>query len=531
MVKYWQATLFLFLVHLPLLWIFEGEFTDGVLQTVYFDEPLYVCSDGDAPARYVPPLYPALIWLMAQTGMPPLEAGRLLSLLAYSLTAWVLSVTGMGLAAALGFPCERGTSVLSAQAVGWLTWGAWSLSPMANRWALHAMTDMTFCLLATSSLACYLLASVRGQIPWKQMGHGWIPSRCHLLWGGTLMGILALWTRYQGMALMGAGLLSYLFTLHDTTQSSCAGTTRKSGKDCWHWLVLPGHVLVWGISVLIIRQGLGIHADQFAQRSVYPINYYRDFAMAAFRYLPYAITPPLLLLALYGIYRVARHRGHASVWILAGLFGGLAGLCVQTSFLSFQFRYGLPFLPWLCLLAVLGAAGLKPFFLRRSVEITTLWLLAMTTAVLYFQHETFADIYRISERVPGFHHNGQTVWACEEYNALFKNIKTSVWSGIPVRWLDEQNLEEVKEGDLIIEPSVYPLSPILRGRLRERWKLERIAESESITRPLFPGEVMTIQIDMGHGPVSIRATSQPELLAYRYQPQFYYTHLYRVIQP
>lgn len=267
------------------------------------------------------------------------------------------------------------------------------------------------------------------------------------------------------------------------------------------------------------------------KRSGYDLSLYRDFAMAAFRYLPYATTPPLLLLALYGIYRVSRLRGHAPLWILAGLTAGLVGLCVQTSFLSFQFRYGLPFLPWLCLLAVLGAARLKPFFFRRSVELTGLWLLGMTIAVLFFQHETFADISRISRRVPEFLQAGQQVWACEEYNPTFQNVKTSVWSGYGVRWLDEKTLNEVKEGDLLIDPSVYPLPPLLRKELRAKWRLERIAEAESITRPLFPGEVLNIQIDLGNGPVTIRATSQPELLAYRYQPQFYYTHLYRVVRP
>jgi len=52
-----------------------------------------------------------------------------------------------------------------------------------------------------------------------------------------------------------------------------------------------------------------------------------------------------------------------------------------------------------------------------------------------------------------------------------------------------------------------------------------------VTRPLFPGEVLTIQMDLGNGPITVRSTSQPELLAYRYQPQIYYTHLYRIVKP
>ncbi len=531
MVKYWQASFLLWLVHLPLLWFFEGEFTDGVLQTVYFQKPLYVCAEGTEIAWYVPPLYPGFIWITAQMGIPPLGGGRMISLIAYALTAWILAQTGFALSFGLGFPLNRGEAHLSARGVGWLAGAAWALSPMTNRWALHAMTDMPFCLFATASLSCYLLASVKGQLPWEQNGSGWKPSRIHLIWGGTLLGILSLWTRYQGMALMGAGLLSFVLTTRNGAQTPHEDDSLGRKRCHLHSLVLLGNTLLWIASIFLIRQGLGIHAEQFAQRSVYQLGYYRDFAMAAFRYLPYATTPPLLFLALYGIYRVSRHRGNAAIWILSGLVAGLVGLEVQTSFLSFQFRYGLPFLPWVCLLAVLGAATLKPFFYRRSVELAGLWLLAMTVAVLYFQHETFADIYRVSRRVPEFLQAGQQVWACEEYNPSFQNVKTSVWSGLPVKWLDEQSLREVKEGDLIIDSNVYLLPPTLRQELRVKWRLERVAEAESETRPLFPGEVLIVQMDLGSGPVTIRSTSQPELLAYRYQPQFYYTQLYRVTRP
>lgn len=531
-VKYWQAAFLLFLIHLPLLWFFEGEFTDGVLQTVYFDDPLYVCSEGGGSARYVPPLYPGLIWIFSHFGIPPLLAGRLISLISYSLTTWILAQAGFGLACGLGLPAKKELPIphdnLTAEGIGWMTGAAWAFSPMANRWALHAMTDMTFCLFTTLSLACYLLATVKKTLPWEDQGHSRIPSRSHLFWGGTIAGVLSLWTRYQGMALLGAGLVSW-FLLRRNHHNGGQDKPHGEGETA-----LPGtrslaeHLLLWGLSFLLIRRGLGIHADQFSQRSVYEFSLYRDFAMAAFRYLPYATTPPLLFLALYGIYRVSRCRGNASIWVLAGLTAGVLGLCVQTSFLSFQFRYGLPFLPWLSLLAVLGAVGFNQFITRSLLGVTGIWLLAMTTAVLVYQHETFADIYRISRRVPGFIQTGQQVWACEEYNSLFKNIKTSVWSGISIKWLDQKTLPEMKEGDLVIEPNVYPLPPMLRGELRRKWRLDRIDEAESETCPLFPGEVLIVQMDLGNGPMMIRATSQPELLAYRYQPQIYYTHLYRV---
>ena len=531
-VRYWQASLLLFFIHLPLAWFFEGEFTDGVLQTVYFDDPLYVCSHVVDAARYVPPLYPGLIWILSQFGIPPLLAGRLISLLSYSLTTWVLSQAGFSLAYGLGLPLKQGLagekSHISAKGIGWLAGGAWALSPMANRWALHAMTDMTFCLFSTLSLACYLLATVRKPLPWEGQGHRWIPSRSHLSFGGTLAGILSLWTRYQGMALMGACLLSWFLVLRNQKLTS-QDEKLAAGK----WILpglrdLAGHLFLWGLSLLLIRQGLGIHAGQFSQRSVYELALYRDFAMAAFRYLPYATTPPLLFLALYGMYRVSRCRGNASIWILAGIIAGVAGLCVQTSFLSFQFRYGLPFLPWLCLFAALGVVGLNLLLIRSLYVITGIWMLVMTTAVLLYQHETFADIFRVSRRVPEFIQPGQQVWACEEYNSLFQNVKTSVWSGIPVRWLDQHTLTKVREGDLIIDPNVYPIPPLLREKIREKWKLERIAEAESETIPLLPGEVLIVQMNLGNGPLTIRATSQPELLAYRYQRQIYYTHLYRV---
>jgi hypothetical protein len=486
---YALASLLLFLLHLPLLLVVEGEFTDGVLQAVYFDDPLYVRAEGAPSARYVPPLYPGCLWLAAKAGVPPLTAGRLVSMAAYAVTAFLL--------ARIGHRVGRQSRV----ATGWLTWTFWALSPMANRWSFHAMSDMLFCCLATASLACYLLSSRGGR---EQ-------TRLSCWLAGNVLGCASLWTRFQGLALLGAALASWWM----------------GPRRWWNGLLMAA--AAWGLSMILLKQGFGIHSEQFAERSVYDWALYLSFAKAAFQYLPYAVTPPLLLLAIYGMYAMSRTVGLVQIWIVLGLVAGVIGLVVQTWFLSFQFRYGLPLLPWLCLLAAIGTSRLSARTAKAAAVATCLWLAGMTGAVLVCQHETFADIERASRRVPDLITPGQTLWACEEYNPHYRNVKVSVWSGLRAKWLDESALDQIKPGDLILDSNVYPISPELFQRIREKWKTLNAAEAASETVPLFPGEILLFPVGPPWAQGMARATSQPELMAYKFIRQYYSTTVYRIV--
>jgi hypothetical protein len=286
-------------------------------------------------------------------------------------------------------------------------------------------------------------------------------------------------------------------------------------------------LLVWVASLILLKQGLGIHGGQFSERAVYSWEIYGRFAAAAFQYLPYAVTPPLLLLSLYGMFRIARSSRLGAAWILFGISGGFLALVVQTGFLSFQFRYGLPLLPWLCLLAAVGTVSLP--YPKTATCITALWLTGMTLAIIGFQHETFADIHEASQEIRPHLMEGQSVWACEEYNPQYRNIKTSVWSGMPVRWLDESQVEAVKPGDLLVDSNVYPIPSSLLAQLRSKWKLVSVTDASSRTNPLFPGEILTVPVGSPGNSHFIRATSQPELMAYRYDRQYYSTTLFRVL--
>jgi len=532
---YAAASLVLFFLHLPLLAVVRGEFTDGVLQSAYFDAPLYVRGEGIPPAKYVPPLYPWVVASFSELGIDRLAAGRLVSTASYAICAFFIAL----IAAKIGprlvgregrWAVTEGNASPASGYFGWLAWFFWAFSPMANRWSFHCMSDMLFCCLATISLVCFLSFNLEPE------------GRPVRAWGfGNLIAVAALWTRFQGAALVPVSVLSLLLSrfrrekVPATTMSAEAGNRRAGFPGAGRIVWSTGAVLVWSGSFLFLKWGGSVHGSQFAERAVFPWTVYSNFALAGFRYLPYAVTPPLLLLAAIGVYLGLRAGGRAFVWTFAGLAGALAGLVVHTFFLSFQFRYGLPLLPWICVLGAVGTAWIPPRYRTPAVAVTLIWLIGMSTAVVSQQHETFADIETVCRRIPEIIEPGNRVWGFEEYNwkpdgsIRYGNIKFSVWSGRRVDWLGESNLEEPLPGDLVIESNVYPSRPPGRTqRLRKRTDLAVVAEATSETVPLFPGEILWVSYPTPSGPRMIRGTSDPQLMRFRFRRQFYSTVLYRV---
>ncbi|MCB9783639.1 MAG: hypothetical protein H6751_11810 [Candidatus Omnitrophica bacterium] len=516
-----MATVLLFFIHLPGISLFQGEFTDGVLQTVYFQDPIYVVGEGVPPAKYVPPLFPALISMLANFGLEPLVAGRLISLVYYCGVAIVLGHLGIWLG-------NKSKGPHSPQLLGWAAWAFWALSPVANRWALHSMSDMTFCFFFSLSLLFFLKFSSEGK-----------PGEIRPWALGNLAALCAVWTRYQGYALAGAALLSMGIVFYRASRFPKEGERTGLERCLNHKYILVCLLLIaaWAQTYTLQKQGRTIHEGQFSERAVYDASIYLNFALTGLRYLPYAVTPPLFVLFLVGIGGALRKGGLWSIWTGIGLLGGLAGLAVQTWFLSFQFRYGLPFLPWVCLVGGLGLAILPKKFLIPSVAIALTWLGGFTGAVLYFQHGTFADIEATARDIPDRLEEGDRVWAREEYNFLpdgkvkYGNVKVSVWSGVPVRWLDEESLTELQEGDLIVDPNVTPIPAEFWRRIRTRWKTEAIIEKVSRSVPLTPGEILWVDYPTPQGPRVIRGTSDPNLMRFRYKTQYYSTTVYRLHSP
>jgi len=491
------ASLVLFAVHLPLLLIVRGEFTDGYLQAVYFDPPLYQSSAGAPPARYVPPLYPGLIWCLSSIGLPPLLSGRLLSMVAYAMTGYILGLFARQLS---------GRFQSSPDSIAWSCWAFWAVAPVATRWSYHCMTDMSFCCLAAGSLALLLSANMEGtRNPQK-------------LWVfGNLFAILAFWTRYQGLALFLASAVCLLLM-----------TKKKEGPSPVRILSVFPVILAWCFSFGGLSKGLAIHGQQFTDRSVYGWEVYGTFVLAAFRWFPYAVTPPILILAVLGLLLIARSTGGTRVWFLLGLVGALVGLGLQTWFDSFQFRYGLPLLPWVCLFAAIGLQRLPTTWLKPAMSVSLIWSLAMSLAVIIYQHETFADIGESAAKISELGEDAGEIWACEVYNESYSNIKISAVAGLPVSLLTEERLGEITPGDLIVHPNTYQVPGRRLEKLRERWDLRVVAETTSETIPLFPGEVLSVQMKQPRGIMRILTTRWRDVADKRYTRQYYHTTVYRV---
>lgn len=521
MTRYALATLVLFLVHLPGVFLFRGEFTDGVLQTVYFDEPIYAVGEGVPPAKYVPPLYPALIVILSKSGMDRLEAGRLISLIAYCGTALALAAFARRFGGRL-------SGTFGAEGLGWIAWSFWAASPMANRWAFHSMTDMTFCLFATLSIVAFLRATMNDERD---------PTAQWLL--GNLWALAGVWTRYQGYALLGASALSLVLLIHRASQKADADNPTGLARFLTHRNIVAALLLMaaWTQTIQYQQQGRTVHEGQFAERAVYDFSLYLNFATAGLRYFPDAVGHPLFVLFLIGIWGMLRSGGRGAIWTAAGMLGGVAGLIVQTRFLSFQFRYGLPLLPWVCVFAAIGVNRLPWKWAYPGGGFTLVFLTAYSGAVLYFQHGTFADLEAASRNLAGLVKKDAQVWAREEYNfkpdgsIRYANVKTSVWSGVPVRWLDERSIEELGEGDLILDSNIAPIPPEFWRAIRARWKSEAVIEETAESLPLTPGEILWIRHRTPQGERLIRATSDPELMKHRFRKQYYSTSVHRLSSP
>ena len=374
-----------------------GEYTDGILQLLVLE----------IKAGLYPPLYGMLASAISLLGVDLEQAGRIVSVIAGGLG--VIPVCMM--ARRLG-----GKSSVIFAAV------FYTVSPMIMRWSVRVMTDALFFTLCATALWMMMEA-------WERARAADAKRRADLwLAGAALASVAAALTRYQGALLAPLWLIpAVAFVRYQRTLPLRALAVSLL------WLALPAWMATHGM----------VHSQQFQSRSVGGIiDVFLDYLNVAesFVYIaPYYFGLPVFLFALLGMARMRRIFPHARAFIWLWSLWAVMILVLQAMFQSFQYRYMMPVMPAVLVLAGVGAEEFEHHMIsrgrRRIYSLlmigAIIYLTIFTCAVMVFQRATFGEQREaarfIREEVPP----SVPVFSNEQYGAFTNlgSVKLSYWTG------------------------------------------------------------------------------------------------------
>ena len=456
---------------LILLPLNQAEYTDGILQLTLFK----------TPNRLYPPLFTLLSLVLKPILGDAETAGRLVS--AVSSTLLVIPVFLL---------CRWIFNKRSAFFAGLI----YTVSPVALRWSGHAMTDALFSLLFFASVLFWIRA--------------WQDKKSRPLIWCTVFAILATLTRYQGILLFPP--VAFLVGVRFYKRKSLA------------WKEI-GIQLLWALPVLwAIWYGFR-HPGQFMERAgaspwstfVNMVNLFESFLC----YSPYFLTWPVCFVLLYGLFHLGLKDFKRLVLLCLFLYLLVALLVLQSAFSSFQSRYLLPLLPFVCLFAGWGLSRLHEQW-RNGVGfkilfvVTILYPLLFGLGSLFLQRETFSDLKEAAlyvKKLP----KETMVYSNETYKDIGP-VKMRYWSGREI--LHYSGEMELPSGAVLCLSSSYGgLQGFTQVRqwLEKEYGPERLAYFEASVVPLLP-EVM--QEPFSH--------QNPLALTFRYTPQYFRTEVYRI---
>lgn len=473
-----------FALRLALLPTNHAEYTDGLLQLEALARPVGL----------YPPLYGLLAILPQFLGLSAEYSGRFISALA---SAFIVFPLWSLVRLAGGSPRAAGLA-----AVLLLT------SPLINRWGIRVMTDSLFLLLSTSALTAWCHAWRRLSLPASA------PSGPLLFILGTALAVAATLTRYQGLAL---GLLSLplLLTIFRKLPSPSA---TKAATALLLWLLVPAASLLTGFA----------HSGQFTSRTtphlLSTLAAYWNTAESFVLISPYFFGYPLVALALYQLIRwgvgTFPHPGLAMwlAWIAILLLA-------HSAFQSFQYRYAMPALPLVILLAALALDNLfrqsSPKSRRTAfilTVITVLWLTGQSAAILILQRGTFGDQREAAQWAGANLPPELPLFSNERYGNYteFGSLKMSQWANRPVQILSHPD-------DLPNQRSVVILSNAYGGD-EVMGAFAQALQARFIVRPVFAAERTIIPL---HDDVMVSPQLNQNPLGWvlRYVPQRFRTQV------
>ncbi|NLD61559.1 phospholipid carrier-dependent glycosyltransferase [Candidatus Sumerlaeota bacterium] len=478
------------ILHIPLIGLNRGEFTDGILQLDVW--------------KYCVGLYPPLFGTLAQAigALPfcnPEMAGRFISTLA---------------ASALVFPIWTLSAIITRnKTAGRMALLLLTFSPLLMRWSLHAMTDALFLFLSTSALTCLCCALDRQKAPRKT-------DVC--LAGAVALTAAATLTRYQGIILLLPIAIVYF--------AACARTKTVM------WRAILAALLLTLVPLWIYFNGFA-HSQQFTSRAAPSVGAtilaWRNVAESFIYLSPYYFSLPLVLFAFIGAcaYTYPTERqGRAS--ILLWSFWALLILILQTTFQSFQYRYMLPILP---LVIVLGGAGMTVLIQRihnKKLRIVIFviafaWMLAQMIETVALQYQSFGDqkqaMQWVKENIPA-----QTPVFGNERYGQYSDIGCPKWK----HWSNREILPcWTPDMAASIQPgAVIALSDAYGGDMSTQAIKDTITNRGLTLKQLVVFRVSVVPIfdDVMKNPAF---NQNPLLWVMRYTPQVFYTRVYAIIPP
>ncbi len=374
-----------------------GEYTDGILQLLVLE----------IKAGLYPPLYGILASAISVLGVDLEQSGRIVSVIAGGLG--VIPVCMM--ARRLG-----GKSSVIFAAV------FYTISPMIMRWSVRVMTDALFFTLCATALWMMMEAWERARVVGaKRNADLWLA-------GAALASVAAALTRYQGAFLAILWLLpAGAFVRYQRKLPLRAMAVSLL------WIALPAWMAYHGM----------VHSKQFQSRSMGGVfDIFLDYLNVAesFVYIaPYYFGLPVFLFALLGMARMRRIFPHARAFIWLWSLWAVIILVLQAMFQSFQYRYMMPVMPAVLVLAGVGAEEFERHMLsrgRRKIYSllmlgAVIYLTVFTCAVMVFQRATFGDQREaarfIREEVPP----SVPVFSNEQYGAFTNlgSVKLTYWTG------------------------------------------------------------------------------------------------------
>lgn len=489
--------LFSFALRIVFLHWNKGEYTDGILQITLFTTA--------SKNTFFMPLYTLLT-----TGLNFVVHDMETSAKLVSMVAGVLGI----------LPIYWLSRRLFNHRAGLYAAILYTISPEIWRWQIRVMTDSLFCTLFLWSVYHIYVVMDNSNEDFK-LGNAHSENLQLHLGLAWLAGGLATLTRYQGLGLLPLLVLAGYYGIKNIKSK-----IEDNRSVAVLFLIYSAAFLVWfGVPTWWFLRGMG-HAGQYSERAVGDwmtnLGAYLIMAEGFIAYLPYVVTYPVFIFAVYGFFK-SYHQGkrfHVFYGMFLYLF--LIWLGAHAPFQSFQFRY---FMPIIALLLIPAGYGMTYFESAFSVGFWTgfrrRWIcflavsfcLIFSACSLFLQRETFGDIkdsaLYMKERL-----DGKRIWDNEQYRAGVNNVKVRYWSGLPVNYYNENQLQP---GDYVCLHSVQININQELNLLNQRFILIPEAEFKARTIPLLP-DIM----------VNPPVTSRPEALDYKYFPQDFRSVIFRL---
>lgn len=467
--------LFNFLLKIVLVKINRAEYTDGILQITLFSQT----------NRLYPPLFTILAQMIKPLLGNPELAGRFISVLAGSV---------------LVIPVFLYTRRIFDKTAAFFAGVVYTVSPMALRWSLHAMTDALFAFL-------FFMAAVM----WLRATAEYRNTSSRHLTAATILAVLATLTRYQGILLAPPIFLLLIFM---------AVKKRKLP-----WKVTASQIL-WALPIFWIYFYGFRHPEQFmeragsswAQTAILILNVFESFLA----YSPYFLTWPICFFMIAGIFYPGGYQKERLLLLGLFLYLVFSLLVLQSAFSSFQSRYLLPLLPLAAVFAGRGMAALRLRWKRRPVvfnilfSVTILYGIGFGLLSVFLQRETFGDIREaavfLRELPPG-----SPIYSNETYKDMGP-VKMRFWSQRQIQTYDASL--ELPSGSIVCFSSAYG-----GAQAFEQHRLWFLKKYRATLLKSYRAEIVPMLPDVMQEP---HTHQNPLAMTFRYTSQRFITHVYRI---